>query len=56
VWRSEFIIPEDIKEGEHNVSIETSEGTFDKPGRYLVICTTDLHFIFAEMYGWVTVK
>lgn len=31
-------------------------GTFDKPGRYLVICTITPHFVNADMYGWVIVK
>jgi plastocyanin len=31
-------------------------GTFDTPGKYLIICTTAPHFIFADMYGWITVK
>ena len=34
----------------------TPEGTFDQPGTYLVICTTQVHFLFAKMYGWVIVK
>lgn len=34
----------------------TPEGTFDEPGRYLVICTTTPHFLSADMYGWVIVK
>jgi hypothetical protein len=34
----------------------TPAGTFDQPGRYLVICTTKIHFVFAKMYGWVIVK
>lgn len=34
----------------------TPEGTFDTPGRYLVICTTLPHFVQADMYGWVIVK
>ena len=34
----------------------TPPGTFDQPGRYLVICTTFVHFTFANMYGWVIVK
>jgi hypothetical protein len=31
-------------------------GTFDQPGRYLVICTTRPHFVDDQMYGWVIVK
>lgn len=34
----------------------TPPGTFDQPGKYLVICTTFVHFQFAKMYGWVIVK
>jgi plastocyanin len=34
----------------------TPSGTFDQPGRYLVICTTTPHFLASKMYGWVTVK
>jgi hypothetical protein len=34
----------------------TPAGTFDQPGTYLVICTTFVHFFFAQMYGWVIVK
>jgi hypothetical protein len=34
----------------------TPPGTFDVPGRYLVICTTLVHFQFAKMYAWVDVK
>jgi len=30
--------------------------TFDRPGRYLVICTFDSHFNERDMYGWVWVK
>ena len=33
----------------------TPAGTFDQPGRYLVICTTLPHFAEADMYGWVNV-
>lgn len=33
----------------------TPPGTFDEPGRYLVICTTRVHFVEAKMYGWVIV-
>jgi hypothetical protein len=34
----------------------TPAGTFDTPGRYLVICTTFVHFQFAKMYAWVEVR
>lgn len=34
----------------------TPAGTFDEPGRYLVICTTTPHFVSAKMYGWVIVR
>jgi plastocyanin len=34
----------------------TPAGTFDQPGRYLVICTTVPHFVASKMWGWVTVK
>jgi hypothetical protein len=34
----------------------TPPGTFDQPGKYLVICTTFVHFVFAKMYAWVIVK
>lgn len=34
----------------------TPPGTFDEPGRYLVICTTFVHFTVAKMYSWVIVK
>ena len=34
----------------------TPAGTFDEPGRYLVICTTAPHFAEADMYGWVIVQ
>jgi plastocyanin len=30
--------------------------TFSEPGRYLVICTFDSHFLNWDMYGWVIVK
>jgi plastocyanin len=30
--------------------------TFDKPGKYLVICTFLPHFADVQMYGWVIVK
>jgi plastocyanin len=31
-------------------------GTFDAPGRYLVLCRVFPHFAFSGMYGWVNVK
>jgi plastocyanin len=34
----------------------TPPGTFDEPGRYLVICTSVPHFVLNTMYGWVIVK
>lgn len=34
----------------------TPDGTFDVPGRYLVICTTLPHFAEADMFGWVIVE
>ena len=34
----------------------TPAGTFDEPGKYLVICTTFNHFVIANMYGWVIVQ
>ena len=34
----------------------TPPGTFDEPGRYLVICTTRPHLVDDHMFGWVTVK
>jgi plastocyanin len=34
----------------------TPAGTFEQPGRYLVICTTRPHFVDDQMYGWVVVK
>jgi hypothetical protein len=34
----------------------TPPGTFDQPGRYLVICTTFVHFQFAKMYSYVIVS
>ncbi|GLC23841.1 hypothetical protein [Roseisolibacter agri] len=30
--------------------------TFDRPGRYLVICTLVFHFVPTNMYGWVEVR
>ena len=29
---------------------------FTEPGKYLVTCTTFVHFTVAKMYGWVIVK
>ena len=34
----------------------TPPGTFDQPGKYLVICTTFVHFQFAKMYSYVVVS
>lgn len=34
----------------------TPPGTFDQPGRYLVICTSVPHFVLNRMYGWVIVQ
>ena len=34
----------------------TPPGTFDEPGRYLVICTSAPHFVLNRMYGWVIVQ
>ena len=34
----------------------TPAGTFDQPGRYLVICTSVPHFVASNMWGWVMVK
>jgi plastocyanin len=31
-------------------------GTFDTPGKYLVLCRVAPHFLGANMYGWVIVK
>ena len=31
-------------------------GTFDVPGKYLVICVVVPHFVGSNMYAWVTVK
>ena len=31
-------------------------GTFDEPGRYLILCNITPHFAFFKQYGWVTVK
>jgi len=34
----------------------TPAGTFDDPGRYLVLCNFAPHFSEFDMYGWVNVK
>ncbi len=34
----------------------TPPGTFDAPGRYLVICTSAPHFVLNRMYGWIIVR
>ena len=34
----------------------TPIGTFNTPGRYLVICSFLPHFVNNDMYGWVIVK
>jgi plastocyanin len=34
----------------------TPAGTFDEPGRYLVLCNFEPHFAEFGMYGWVQVK
>lgn len=34
----------------------TPGGTFDQPGRYLVLCNFAPHFAEFDMYGWVHVK
>jgi len=34
----------------------TPGGTFDQPGRYLVLCNFAPHFAGFNMYGWVEVK
>jgi len=39
-----------------NTQTGTVHHTFDRPGRYLVICTFDSHFNERDMYGWVWVK
>ena len=35
---------------------ESPPGTFDQPGRYLVICNVTRHFTNDDMYGWVIVQ
>ena len=42
--------------GAGEIEWTTPPGTFDQPGRYLIICTTRVHFLFAKMYGWVIVQ
>lgn len=42
--------------GTSHTSWTTPAATFDAPGRYLVICTTNLHFLEGDMYAWVTVR
>ena len=34
----------------------TAPATFDKPGRYLILCNFTPHFAEFNMYGWVNVK
>lgn len=34
----------------------TPGGTFDEPGRYLILCNFAPHFAAFDMYGWVQVK
>jgi plastocyanin len=34
----------------------TPPGTFDEPGRYLILCNFAPHFAEFGMYGWVNVK
>lgn len=34
----------------------TPAGTFDEPGRYLILCNFAPHFAEFGMYGWVNVK
>ena len=34
----------------------TPAGTFDEPGRYLVLCNFAPHFAEFNMYGWVNVR
>jgi plastocyanin len=38
------------------MTLTSPPGTFDEPGRYLVICTVVPHFVDANMYAWVIVK
>lgn len=44
----------------NRLALQASPGspawTFNKPGRYLVICAVKNHFFFAKMYGWVIVR
>lgn len=39
-----------------STNTQTVSYTFNQPGRYLVICTFNSHFIDRDMYGWVWVK
>ena len=34
----------------------TAPATFEKPGRYLILCNFTPHFAEFDMYGWVNVK
>ncbi|HET6568880.1 MAG TPA: hypothetical protein VFG50_13010 [Rhodothermales bacterium] len=49
-----------IAEGEPNCTLPPQtvpwSYTFEKPGRYLVICQMLPHFVDSNMYGWVVVK
>jgi hypothetical protein len=35
---------------------QSPPGTFDEPGKYLVLCRVAPHFFLAHMHGYVTVK
>ncbi len=37
-------------------TVVSPAGTFDTPGKYLVICAFQGHFFNRDMYGWVEVK
>ena len=37
-------------------TVVSPAGTFDTPGKYLVICAFQGHFFNRDMYGWVDVK
>ena len=39
-----------------NSQTGTASFTFNQPGRFLVICTFNSHFVQRDMYGWVIVK
>lgn len=41
--------------GQQETTWTTPEGTFDEPGKYLVICNILPHFAAADMYGYVQV-